>query len=189
VAWIGGDEGAFKSLYTHYADPLFSFGLRYTPDQDIVKDAIHDLFIDLHKYRRSLARDVNVKGYLFASLKRKISSALKKQNKEAEYENSDLSFHISYSKEDSIIDDESQAELVRRLQNELNALPDRQREVLYLRYNAELEYEEIAVLMSITVATCRTLVHRAVKQLREKIDSRSFSYILLLMFNKVKTPR
>lgn len=189
MAWIEGDECAFKDLYTQYADILFSFGLRYTPDRDIVKDAIHDLFIDLHKYRRSLSLHVNVKGYLFSSLKRKIVSVLKKKNKEAGFENSDLSFYISYGHDESIINGERQTELRGRLQRELNLLPDRQREVLYLRFHSELEYEDIAVLMDITVATCRTLVYRALKQLREKIGSRtSFSYVLLLLFNKVGAP-
>lgn len=184
-AWIEGDECAFRDLYTQYADILFSFGLRYTPDRDLVKDAIHDLFVDLHKYRRSLSLQVNVKGYLFSSLKRKIVSVLKRQHKEAGVENADLSFYISCGQEDSIIHSESERELRGRLQRELSSLPDRQREVLYLRFHSELDYEEIAVLMDITVATCRTLVYRALKQLRETIGSRaSLSYVFLLLFKK-----
>lgn len=185
IAWIEGDECAFKDLYAQYADILFSFGLRYTPDRDLVKDAIHDLFVDLHKYRKSLSLQVNVKGYLFSSLKRKIVSVLKKHQQEAGFEHSDLSFYISYGHEDSIILKESERELRGRLQRELNLLPDRQREVLYLRFHSELSYEEIAVFMNISVATCRTLVYRALKQLRESIGSRaSFSYVLLLLFKK-----
>lgn len=183
-SFIGGEERTFNDLYQHFADTLFAFGLRYTNEQDVVRDAIQDLFIDLFKYRKKLTEDVNVKGYLFASLKRKITAALRKKSSDCSFENTDLSFHICFSAEEIIISDENQRELYATLQKELNQLPVRQQEVLYLRFNSELGYEQIAELMDISIATCRTLVYRAVKQLREKIDSGMVCYVLMMFFSQ-----
>ncbi|MNL66075.1 RNA polymerase sigma factor [compost metagenome] len=68
-----------------------------------------------------------------------------------------------------MINDEQQSELLLKLSRQLELLPSRQKEALYLRFNSELEYEEIAVIMNISLETCRTLVYRAVKQLRERM--------------------
>ncbi len=185
-AFISGEERTFDALYERYTDILFAFGIRYTTEHDLVKDAIHDLFVDLHRYRTKLAADVNVKGYLFASLKRKIVSALKKKSNNSAFDGTDLSFLICHSTEDIMISDESQKELHARLKSELSQLPARQQEVMYLRFNSELEYEQISELMDVSVGTCRTLVYRAVKQLREKISNTAVCYILMMFFSQSK---
>jgi len=168
-SFIGGDNGALKLLYTEFSDVLYGFGLRFTTDTDLVKDGIQDLFLDLFKYRQSLAADVNVKSYLFTSLKRKICLVLKKNAAEIN-QSFEIPFLISGSTEERIINEEQQSELLGRLNRQLELLPSRQKEALYLRFNSELEYEEIAVVMNISVETCRTLVYRAVKQLRERME-------------------
>ena len=63
---------------------------------------------------------------------------------------------------------------MKRLRAELNKLPARQREVLHLKFNMELSYTEIARLMEISEATCRTLAYRAIKRLRESMENQPF---------------
>lgn len=162
------DDDALKSLYKRFSDVLYAFGLRFSPDRELVKDSIHDLFLDLFKYRESLAPDVNVKSYLFTSLKRKICLVLKK-NAARENHIFEIPFSLSYSAEDQMINSEEQSELLAKLDRQLELLPSRQKEALYLRFNSELEYEEIAIIMNVSLETCRTLVYRGVKQLRERM--------------------
>ncbi|WP_286860436.1 RNA polymerase sigma factor, partial [Proteiniphilum sp. UBA5510] len=45
-------------------------------------------------------------------------------------------------------------------------LTPRQREIIYLRYMQELDYEEIAILMEINYNSARRLVHRSIEHLR-----------------------
>lgn len=72
-----GDLDAFNQLYDKYIDALYEFGIQYTNDTDYVKDCIHDLFLDIYKYRKKLSDVDNVKYYLFKSLKRKINRKFK----------------------------------------------------------------------------------------------------------------
>jgi RNA polymerase sigma factor (sigma-70 family) len=166
--FISGDSEALNLLYKQFIDSLYAFGLRYTQDADLVKDAIQDLFIDLHKYRKTLTADVNVKAYLFSSLRRKVYLLLKKKAAE-EHHNFEMSFQLSTFNEQENDADDHQSETLIKLQKHLELLPGRQKEALYLRFNSELEYEEIAAIMDISIGTCRTLVYRGVKQLREKM--------------------
>lgn len=177
TSFINGDDNALNLLYKQFVDVLYAFGLRFTDDTDMVQDGIQDLFVDLYKYRKTLATEVNVKSYLFTSLKRKICLVLKK-NAAAVNHSFELPFLLSPSIEDQITHDEYEAELLLKLNKQLALLPARQKEALYLRYNSELEYEEIAEIMDISLATCRTLVYRGVKQLREKMVA-NYTYKIL----------
>jgi RNA polymerase sigma factor (sigma-70 family) len=168
TSFINGDAEALNLLYKRFVDVLYAFGLRFTDDTDLVKDGIQDLFVDLFKYRKTLAPEVNVKSYLFTSLKRKICLVLKKKAAEINHI-FEVPFLLSSSIEEQIINDEHQTELLLKLNKQLELLPSRQKEALYLRFNAELEYEEIAQIMNVSLETCRTLVYRGVKQLRERM--------------------
>lgn len=180
--FASGSQTAFSQLYDRYADMLYSFGLRYTSDKEMIKDCIHDLFIDLHHYRDGLAREVNVRYYLLKSFKRKLHTASKKAAifslNEWNLDDKVVS-GFSFSAEQEIISDERQREMLQTLATEINKLPERQKEILYLKFTHNLDYEEIASMMQISVPTCRTFVYRAIKELRGKLE---ISAILLILW-------
>ncbi|GGN01216.1 DNA-directed RNA polymerase sigma-70 factor [Dyadobacter beijingensis] len=182
LRFISGDPEAFSGLYDQYAGVLYAFGMRYSTDRDLVKDCIHDLFIDLHAYRKNLAQDVNVKFYLLKSFRRKLHAAHRKSSLLSfDRWNSDdnMAIHaFDFGIEQEMITDEKEREVLQHLAAEINLLPDRQREILYLRFHQDLDYEEIAAIMQISVPTCRTFIYRALKQLRGKLE---FGAILLIL--------
>jgi len=53
----------------------------------------------------------------------------------------------------------------------LEQLDDKYREVLILRYFEHLEYEDISDVLHVPTGTVGTLVHRAKKQLKQKLES------------------
>ncbi len=176
-SFLAGDDDALSAIYRKFIDVLFKFGNRFTDDQDLVKDAIQDLFVDLYKYRKTLSSNVNVKSYLLTSLKRKVCLLLKRQSAEHNriYE---ASFFIHTTSDDQFMQNDHQMDTLAKLREKINLLPARQKEALYLRFNAELDYEEIAIIMDISLSTCRTLVYRGIKQLRETMVIRHLCKIL-----------
>ncbi|MET7253716.1 RNA polymerase sigma factor [Dyadobacter fermentans] len=180
--FTSGSQTAFGRLYDKYADLLYAFGLRYTSDKDMVKDCIQDLFIDLLHYRDELAKDVNVRFYLLKSFKRKLHTASKKAAifslNEWDLDDKVVS-RFSFSAEQDTVSDERQREMLQALAVEINKLPERQKEILYLKFTHNLDYEEIASMMQISVPTCRTFVYRAIKELRGKLE---ISAILLILW-------
>lgn len=180
--FTSGSQTAFGRLYDKYADILYAFGLRYTSDKDMVKDCIQDLFIDLLHYRDELAKNVNVRFYLLKSFKRKLHTASKKAAifslNEWDLDDKVVS-RFSFSAEQDNVSDERQREMLQALAVEINKLPERQKEILYLKFTHNLDYEEIASMMQISVPTCRTFVYRAIKELRGKLE---VSAILLILW-------
>jgi len=68
-----GNEDAFRLIYNSHVRSLFKYGCNFTHDEALVKDCIHDVFIDLSKYRSGLSATNNIKLYLYKSLKRNTS--------------------------------------------------------------------------------------------------------------------
>ena len=167
-----GDKSALGELYDLYIEVLFSYGMHHSQDRAYVMDCIHDLFVDLYKYRRNLALTDNVKGYLFKSLKRKINR---------QYNNKIVAVSMDpyqsipktpkrYTKshEEVIILSELTSERTARLVDGLNRLTKKQKKVLFLRFNQEKSYKEIAEVMDVSVETSRTTIYRAIKTLRKQ---------------------
>ncbi len=167
-----GNTEALGELYDLFIDTLFSYGVQYSSDKHYVMDCIHDLFLDLHKYKRNLSPSNNVKYYLFRSLKNKI---LKKDKAKLILFTNDLSTNKgddnNYSKsfEDEIIAQEYFDDAMIKLSKAITFLSKRQRHTLLLRYTEEKEYEEIAKIMEVTVQTSRTIVYRAIKELKKHL--------------------
>ncbi|WP_291919589.1 RNA polymerase sigma factor [Chitinophaga sp.] len=182
---INGDQEAYRELYELFAEMLYRYGLRYIQDTATIKDCIQDLFTDLYHYRRNLSPKVNIRYYLLRSFRRKIHTAVKKTvtlNRAMEVEDF---FSITYEpdKETQIIAAEQQQQMLRILAEELNALPARQKELLFLKFNCSLSYEEVAGIMKISVPTCRTLAYRAFRQLRTNMEKIPVLPLLVLLMH------
>lgn len=181
--FIKGDKAAFQALYDHFVDALFSYAIRFCADHDIIKDAIHDLFVDLHRYQSGLSPHVNVQAYLFRALRRKVVSYLEKKRTTLGLSTQEeIIFQLEYSPEEQSILDETENEILERLRYELDRLAARQKEALYLRFSSELPYEQVADIMGVSVSSCRTLVYRAVKQLRLRMEDVPVSLLLFMAF-------
>jgi len=74
---------------------------------------------------------------------------------------------------DTPLDEAARTELVRRLQAAVASLPEEEREVLALRYQADLTYEEAAEVCGIKPDAARKRASRAFAALREKLGGRS----------------
>jgi RNA polymerase sigma factor (sigma-70 family) len=182
---IQGDQEAYRELYELFAEMLYRYGLRYIQDTATIKDCIQDLFTDLYHYRRNLSPKVNIRYYLLRSFRRKIHVAVKKNAAMSRSTDAEAYFSITYEPdaEEQIIAAEQQQQMLRLLAQELNALPARQKEVLFLKFNCSLSYDEVAGIMKISVPTCRTLAYRAFRQLRTNMEKMPVLPILILFMS------
>ncbi|RIJ45655.1 sigma-70 family RNA polymerase sigma factor [Maribellus luteus] len=177
-----GDNSCFADIYSEIAPRLYWYGLKFTSNQNIIEDVIQDLFSDLFSKRKTLGPTDNILFYLMCSFKRKLFRLLKKEDKTStDPLSDDYSFQVNYSIEQEIIKEEVVKEQTRLLAQALKKLPSRQKESIYLKYHEGLGYEEIAELMDISVESCRNLISKAIKALRQSIHQPS-QLIALLIF-------
>lgn len=178
-----GDEDAFSALFNLYSDALFRYGMKFVRDQGLVKDCIQDLFIKLHRNYANLSSTNNPLLYLFKSLKNRLADVLESKNGKILYMPQDeLPFLVDY-----IFDPEEEQdgddEIRETFDRVMGMLTPRQKEAIYLHYQSELSYEEIAQLLDINYQSVRNLIHRAVERVRTEMDTALF----ILLFVKYIT--
>jgi RNA polymerase sigma-70 factor (ECF subfamily) len=145
---------SFESLYRQYAGDVFRFALWMSRDRAEAEDVTAETFV------RAWAgvdetRTATVKAYLFTIARNLIHKRRCAGQRQREL---DLEQPASHPRLDERI--AADAEL-RRVLTAMDALPERAREALILRVDQNLSYEEIAVLLGVSVASAKVLVHRA----------------------------
>ena len=178
-----GNQSAFEALYNRYFKSLYNYGRKVCSNKTIVEDAIHDLFLDLWRYRANLASTTSVRFYLYRALRRRI---VKNENKDInsslfDFQLDDLLPKNTYSHEDNMIEQERSNEQSTKLKKHLHNLSPRQYESLILRFYDELSYEEISTLLGVNEQSARNLVQRGLEQLR--YYSRTISSFLFFLFS------
>ena len=128
--FIKGNEDAFRVIYKNHVQSLFRYGCHFTCNEALVKDCIHDVFIELAKYRSGLGATNNIKLYLFKSLKRRIIKSIEKSGIFGSIDLENLPFYYTISAEDVIVDNESERLQYLQLDKAMATLSPRQKEAI-----------------------------------------------------------
>jgi len=163
-----GDKNALSLIYKSNYSFLYDYGYRILRNQDIVRECIQELFFNIITHIDSLSTPRSIRAYLIASLRRKLFNRVEyEHNYQFMDDDSGYSFELVTSHEDFIIDEEIDALKKSELQININKLPAREKEIIYLKYFKNMEYEEITKIMGIHYDSARKLVSRAIKNLRD----------------------
>ena len=177
-----GDEKSLSRIFTFFYSDLYQYGIKIFDLPDLVKDSIQDVFVRIWEKRSTIGEVQNPKAYLLSSVRRKLFSnheiqkaelsdeIIKKAGKE----------NFSFSPSEFMEIEEISVQLRNSLVQSINNLPERQRELIFLRFYYNLRYAEIAQIMGANEQTIRNLMQRALAKLREKIDRKLWEDIDLL---------
>lgn len=178
------DKEAFAELYNLFIDDLYRYGSKLSPDDEMVKDSIQEVFLDLYDKRKKSSITQNLKLYLIVALKRVLIRKLQKYRKLEKRQIDDVDmFEVQYSFEEQWIEEEANHEVLEKIKKIITELPAKQKEIIYLRFNLSLEYTEISSMLGISVESVRKQVYRAVKSVRENIDYPDLLLLFLLAFH------
>lgn len=180
---LEGDHDAFNILYERYFPMLFRYALRFTTNRSIIKDLLQDLFTSLFLKCRELPPVHNPRSYLLVAIRRKVIKKIQQEAKisteaiqEQEYD-----FSLELSAENAIINKQSWEQQRYLLEQTLALLTRRQKEAIYLRFYEEMSYDEIAEVMSLKeVKYARTLVYRALTEMREQLSKKNGLHGLMI---------
>lgn len=177
---IKGDENAFSILFKKHYSQLVRYGNSFIPFPDKVQDCVQDVFTDIWLYKEKLNQDVVVKAYLLSCVRKRITK-LKVRDRIFTFSSpvETMSFLFDFSIEHHVILDETTASQVSQLNHLINALPSRQKEALYLRFNQDLSIEQVAETLGINYQSANNLLHRALVSMRKEF--RTYSTILFLL--------
>ena len=173
------------AIYDENLEALYSYALHLGFEEQTSMDAIHDVFYKICIMNTTIFELSNLKSYLFRAVRNRLID-IKRVNKisddnfEIEESETNLPFQLNVTVEDEFIEKEDSEEIKRKVENLLNNLTDRQREIVFLRYIQEHSYEEIAEIMNMTIESSRNLISRSLTKLKE---TNLPSYILLFILH------
>ena len=164
---LDGNLDALSEIYFQYYNFLFDYGMRFTSDRQAVEDAIQSEFINIINTRKNISPIKNLPGYLISTFRRQLFRDLNKQKKiiSTELLTED---HFDYFKnlEQDNLEQENQEEIYFVIKQCINKLTAKQREIIFLKFEKEISYEEISEMLNISVESCYKSVYRTIKAIR-----------------------
>lgn len=154
-----GDHAAFHSLYNTYKFDIARKLLFLLKDEDLAQDTLQELFIKIWDMRQNIKPDQSFPAFLHTVARNMVIDIFRKATREQRVREQLLaeSTDRTPSLEDKIIAEETLAQLQQALQQ----LPERQREVFVLHKIEGKSYREIGELLSIGEDAIGKHVYRA----------------------------
>ncbi len=163
-----GNKQAFSQIFKTYYNDLYYYGIKLIQQEDMVKDELQELFIELWDRRKNLGDITHIKAYLIKSFRRKLLKSKDKARKEVIKANEFVDttvFEISI--EELIIQGEVFQMDKKKLKKVLTNLNKTQKEIIYLKFYNDLDYKDIASITGIKYQSVRNSMHKALKAMRE----------------------
>ncbi len=158
---------AFDIFYKRYVSELVNFAEKKTYCRETAKELVQDTFLDFFQKRDLLKPENSVKAYLYTILKHKVYNHYR-QNKVALRHQPFIQHHQLQSANvtEAQINDK---ELHNLLQQNIDRLPQKCREVFRLSRFEQLPQKEIALRLNISVNTVEQHMRKAIGKLRTSL--------------------
>ena len=177
---LSGDQEAFETLVRRYSTPLFNFICRFLGDYDQACDVLQQVFMRFYTSLPNLGTDEPFKPWLFQvarnccvdELRRRKRYAIHFSQLETENSEGETTF-LSDMADPSPLPEEimERHDLQHMLQGAIQSLPPKFRDVVTLRYLAQLSFSEIGSTLNMPEATAKTYFHRAKVLLRKTLSA------------------
>ena len=176
-----GDNAAYKYLFDRHYAVLCHVAFQYVRDCYLAECLVGDVIFRLWERRRTVSINSSIRSYLMACVRNRCLDYLKSRPVRTE---TDL----------GLLDDNAPAtssplgillerEMEYAINDSIEALPEKTREVFKMSRFANLKYEEIAARMGISSNTVKYHMKAALAALRESLDKYLVLAFLLFLIH------
>jgi len=159
-----GDEPAFLELYQRHRDFVFALALRHCGNREDALDLAQEAFAGLFKRLPTLELTGKLSTYLYPHV---VHRAIDLRRRRSPSTGDEAAFAAACAASAAPEAEHPSERLAHEdLLRWLAGVPAEQREVLWLRFAADLELAEIATALAIPLGTVKSRMHAALKLLR-----------------------
>ncbi len=163
IEFRSGDERAFDTLYTRYADRLWKMIYGYTRDHDDAIDVLHDVFIRVYVHIGSFKTDKTFSSWIYRIAINCAKNHLKTRQKR-------MALTEKEKQRVALSDDERSPE-ERILRNEdlqyfseaVDSLKKKFKTVFLMRFSGRKQYAEIAKTLHISERTAKWRMQKSIE--------------------------
>lgn len=165
-----GNLRQFSQFVREHESGLFNYILRLVGSREEAEDITQDALLQAYRTWTQVDPDASggyVKWCYRIARNLSIDSLRKKKPRAIDDEELDRATDTRSLKPEEIYEHRVRSSEVH---DSIQSLEDKYRDVLVLRYQEELSYEQIAEILEVPVSTIETRIFRAKKMLREKLE-------------------
>lgn len=172
-----GDAAAYALIYRKYFFVLYNYGKKICHNNELVKDAIQDLFIKIWNNRQKLNDTTSIKYYLLTALKRKLLDALESPVVRLKTEDNVLDFELT---DMSDLEEEAFHDQKERVLNAMNKLSEHQQRLVQMKFYKNQSNQEIAEELGITIQSVYNSVFKILRSIRKQLQAMVWFGVLSL---------
>ena len=165
-----GDEDCFNEIVYRYKNSLYQYILALIKDEDAAGDIFQEVFLNFYRRIGEYKEQGKLKSYLFLSARNRVLNYFRDADKAVSLDDTDEEgnayLHETISGKDSTpLEGMAQAESLELIKQASLALPEKQREVVYLKQL--MTFQEVAEMVKRPLGTVLADYHRGIKKMQE----------------------
>ena len=172
-------EPSLEELFNNYYPRLFEFSRSFLKLEQGIDDILQEVFIRIWQNRKKIKDTATFNSYIFTItrnlLLNELRSRLNHKNLKEEIRK------LSTAQEYANIDQTQYKDLQTRVDEIIEALPERQKEVFVLSRSEGLSHKEIASKLQITTKTVEYHISLAIKSLKAKLNGGGLVTLFLFL--------
>ncbi|GGI23679.1 RNA polymerase sigma factor [Pedobacter mendelii] len=170
-----GDRLAYEEIYHRYKFILHNHAWNKFRNKQEAEDALQEVFTKLWDKRFLLEANVNLSGYLYASVRNYFLNFIARKDIQGRY----VSHIQKFTEEQNVLTDHRirENQLRELIEKEIESLPARMREVFEMSRKEHLTHKEIAARLGTSEETIKKQISSVLKIMRAK-----FGVIVYLAF-------
>ena len=165
-----GHNRSLESIFKLYYNPLCLFAERLTKDRPSAEDIVEESFLKLWARHADFDSVQNVKAFLYITTRNSCLNFLKQEQRDS-VSRKQLAY-LANDREEYVLNEMIRAEVLQKIQSEIEKLPDQCRRIFELCYLEGLKNLEIADLLRISIHTVKNQKARALQVLKLKLGNR-----------------
>ena len=175
------DQAAFTAIYERYWKSLFREAMNVLRSQKEAEDCVQELFVSLWNRRHSLSI-TTLRAYLQTAIRYQCIDRIEKDMIRGGYLN-DFSTYMEANQTMPSVEEELYArELAASIDQVMDKMPDKMREVFRLSRQEHLTHREIAHRLQISEETVKKQIYLALKILKTNLGNTSLAMLIMATF-------
>ena len=167
-------DDEFPQLVRRFELPLLQYATRIIGDRERARDVVQETFVQLQRAPRRQVDPAPAK-WLFTVCRTRALNVCRKERRMMYLEDDVL--ERRHAPDAGPVEQLEQKEAGGFLLRIIGTLPPRQQEVLQLKFQNDLSYQEISDITHLSVSNVGVLIHNALKTLRERYANASRDFI------------
>jgi len=161
------DSQLLLDLYRRQSKIIFGYLIKNGCTKEESEDIIQDSFVKAIQYMDGVSKE-KLSSWLFMIAINEFRNRIKKQKKIYLISIDELEFFNNLLQEDDFTEDLLSNERRYEVKNCLNKLKDGNKDLLILKYEMELSYKEIGLLLGFKETVIKTYLYRARKEFEKE---------------------